>query len=177
MKQVEVQQLYNPVPQRVRVSWSQAVEVRVAVRGSENQLPVEGLGPQDPRLSSPAEWERCAAKGRGTWGKYVAVCSVSISPLTHNPFTTISNKVWEVNFSKEVCSFVIIVDYISACICIRIVVSRLYNTSNAGGLENAEYPVIAISSRSIMTRSGYTRQGPIYGLNRTKLWTKLNRLK
>ena len=41
-----------------------------------------------------------------------------------NPF---ENKVWEVYFSKEVCSFVIIVDYVSAYICIRIVVSRLYN--------------------------------------------------
>ena len=50
------------------------------------------------------------------------------SPLTHNRFATFSNKVWEVYFSKEVCSFVIIVDYVSACICIRIVVLRLYNT-------------------------------------------------
>ena len=118
------------MPQTVRVSWSQFVGVRVAVRSSENQFPTEGLGPQDPRLSSPAEWERSAAIVRGTWGQYVAVCSVSNSPLTHNPFATISNKVWEVYFSKEVCSFVIIVDYVSACICIRIVVSRLYNIGN-----------------------------------------------
>ena len=27
-----------------------------------------------------------AAKDRGSWGLYVAVCSVSNSPLTHNPF-------------------------------------------------------------------------------------------
>ena len=79
------------------------IGVWVAVRGSENQLPAEGLGPQDPRLSSPAEWERSAAIVRGTWGQYVAVCSVSNSPLTHNPFV---NKVWEVHFSKELCSFV-----------------------------------------------------------------------
>ena len=85
-------------------------------------------GPQDPRLNSPAEWKRSAAIARGTGGQYVAVCSVSNSPLTHNPFATLSNKVWEVYFSKEVCSFVIIVDYVSACICIHIVVSRLYNT-------------------------------------------------
>ena len=44
----------------------------------------------DPRLSSPAEWERSAAIVRGTWSQYVAVCSVSNSPLTHNPFTTLS---------------------------------------------------------------------------------------
>ena len=47
-KQVDVKQLYNPVSQTVWVSWSQFVGVRVAVRGSENQLPAEGLGPQDP---------------------------------------------------------------------------------------------------------------------------------
>ena len=52
---MDVKQLYNPVPQTVRVSWGQLVEVLVAVQGSENQLPAEGLGPQDPRLSSPAE--------------------------------------------------------------------------------------------------------------------------
>ena len=86
--------------------------------------PSRGLGPSGTRLSSQAEWERSAAKDRGTWGQYVAVCSVSNSPLTHKPF---ENKVWEVYFSKEACSFVIIVDYVSACICIRIVVSRLYN--------------------------------------------------
>ena len=108
--------------------WSQLVRVRVAVRGSENQLPAEGLGPPDPRLSCPAEWKRTTAKDRGTLGQYVAVCSVSNSPLTHNPFATLSNKVWEVYFSKEECSFVIIADYVSACICIRKIVSRLYSS-------------------------------------------------
>ena len=48
------------------------------------------MGPQDPRLSSPAERERSAAKDKGTGGQYVAVCSVSNSPLTHNPFVTLS---------------------------------------------------------------------------------------
>ena len=47
------------------------------------------MGPQDPRLSSPAERERSAAKDKGTGGQYV-VCSVSNSPLTHNPFVTLS---------------------------------------------------------------------------------------
>ena len=45
------------------------------------------MGPQEPRLSSQAERERSAAKDKGTGGQYVAVCSVSNSPLTHNPFT------------------------------------------------------------------------------------------
>ena len=103
----------------------QLVGVRIAVQGSENQLQTEGLGLQDPRLSSPAEWEISAAIVRGTWGQYVAICSITNSPLTHNPFATLSNKVWEVYFSKEVYSFVTIVDFDSECI--RIVVSRLYN--------------------------------------------------
>ena len=47
-KQVVVKQLYNPVPQTVRSSWSQLVGVRVAVRGSDNQLETEGFDPQDP---------------------------------------------------------------------------------------------------------------------------------
>ena len=51
------------------------------------------MGPQDLRLNSPEEQERSTAKDNGTGGQYVAVCSVSNSPLTHNPFVTISNKV------------------------------------------------------------------------------------
>ena len=97
-KQVGVKQLYNQVPQTVGVSWS-----------SRQWEPAPDWGLvalSDPRLSSSAEWERSAAIVRGTWGQYVAVCSVSNSPLTHNPF---ANKVWEVYFSKEVCSSIIIV--------------------------------------------------------------------
>ena len=84
------------------------------------------MGPQDPRLSSPTERERSAAKDKGTGAQYVAVCSVSNSPLTHNPYATISDKVWEVYFSKEVCSFVIIVDFVYACICICITAMQHY---------------------------------------------------
>ena len=125
--QVDVKQWYNPVPQTVWVSWCQLVGVRVTVRGSENQLPAEGLGPQEPRLSSPAEWERSAAIYQRDFGS-ICCSSVSNSSLTDNPFATLSNKVWEVYFSKEVCSFVIIVDYVSAYICVRIVVSWLCNS-------------------------------------------------
>ena len=85
----------------------------------ENQHPAEGaMGPQDLRLSSPAERERSAAKDKGTGSQYVAVCLRKgwNSPLIHNPFGTISNKVLEVYFSKELCPFVIIVDFVSACI-------------------------------------------------------------
>ena len=61
---------------------------------------------------------------RGTWGQYVAVSlrlqlpshtllTSTLSQPFRNPF---ENKVWEVYFHKEVCSVVIIVDYVSACI-------------------------------------------------------------
>ena len=57
--------------------------------------------------------KRKPAPSRGLWAlrnpdwaaqqneKYVAVCPVSNSPLTHNPFATISNKVWEVYFFRK----------------------------------------------------------------------------
>ena len=46
----------------------------------------------------------------------------------------------------------------------------------AGTLENAEYPFIAITPRSTLARSGSTWQGLIFGLNRNKLYTVLNRI-
>ena len=90
-KQVDIKQLYDPVPQTARVSWNQLVGVGVAVRGSENQLPAEGFGPQEHGFSSPAEWERSAATVRGTW--YFTVCSVFNSLLTRNPFATLLKNV------------------------------------------------------------------------------------
>ena len=48
------------------------------------------MGSQDPRLSSTAKRERSTAKDKGTGGQYVAVCSVFNSPITHNPFVTLS---------------------------------------------------------------------------------------
>ena len=51
-----VKQLYNPgATESSGLLESVAIEVRVAVRGSENQLPAEGLCSQDLRLSSLAE--------------------------------------------------------------------------------------------------------------------------
>ena len=95
----------------VGISWLQFELQFEAVRTSSRQ---RACGPQWPPVEHPAEWEGIAAIARGTWDQYVAVCSVSNSPLSHNPF---ENKVWEVHFSKEVCSFVIIFDYVSAYIC------------------------------------------------------------
>ena len=133
--QVGFKQLYNPVPQTVRVSWSQLVGVRVAVRCSENQLPAEGLGPQDPRLSSPAEWEKKCCYSQRNWGSIY--CSLFSLQLTSHD-TTLSQPFWikceRYIFLKNCVRSFIIVDYVSACICIRIVVSRLFNSRHKSEL-------------------------------------------
>ena len=131
-KQVVVKQLYNPVPQRVRVSWSQLqlkFELPLETVRTSSQQRAWAL--RTPGWAVQQNEKEVLLKTEKLWGQYVAVCSVSNSPLTHNPFATLSNKVWEVYFSKEVCSFVIVVDFVSACICIRIVVSRLYNNKSS----------------------------------------------
>ena len=124
-KQVDVKQLYNQVPQTVWVSWSSSCSSR-----QWEPAPDRGLRPSGPLLSSPGEWGRkkcCYSQ----WNLGSICFSLSPSPSHLSHITNISpfeNKVWEVHFSKEVCSFVIIVDYVSAYICIRIVVSWQYNT-------------------------------------------------
>ena len=116
------------------VSSRQSVRVRVAVPVGERMpaewesAPDRWLGPSVTPVEQPSRMrKKCCYGQRNSW----SICgSLSPSPnhLSHitniNPF---ENKVWEVYFYKEVCSFVIIVDYVSACICIRIVVSWLYN--------------------------------------------------
>ena len=110
-KQVDVKQLYNQVPQTawvsqsvrvssvpatVGVSWGQDARVRASSR-------LKAWALSDPRLSSPAKMRK---KYRGTLGQYVAVC-LRLQLTSHiQPTSTLSNKVWEVYFYKEVCSFV-----------------------------------------------------------------------
>ena len=82
----------------------QSLEAVVAVRSGENQTL------QGPRLLSPAGWERNAAIAKRAGGQYVAVFVQSPTHHSHNnPFVTISNKVWGMFFSKEVCPLVFIV--------------------------------------------------------------------
>ena len=54
-----------------------------------------------------------------------------------------------------------------------------WGSSNAGSLGSAEYPFITIAPRWTLAQSGSTWEGPMYGLNRTKLCTyaKYNCLK
>ena len=84
----------------------------------------------DPRLSSPAEWERRAAIVRGTWDQYIAVCSVSNSPITHNPFATLSGIKCERYFflKKSVRSSFLCWLCFRIYMCIRRVVSYGYTT-------------------------------------------------
>ena len=86
-KQVGVKQLYNKVLQTAWVSWSQLqLDLSCSSRQWEPARDRVLAALSDP----PSEWERSEAIVRGTWGQYVAGCSVSNSPLTHNPFATLS---------------------------------------------------------------------------------------
>ena len=103
-KQVGVKQWYNPVREEVQlvgVSLLQFEEVRTR--------PSRELGPRGPRLNSPAERGRNAAKDKGTGGQYVAVFVQSPTHLSHITLSQPFGIKWEVYFSEEVCSPVIIV--------------------------------------------------------------------
>ena len=104
-KQVDVKQLYNQVPQTAWVSCSSSCSSR-----QWEPAPDRGLGPSGPRLNSTAEWGRSAAIVRGTWSQYVAICSVSNSPLTdnqyqpfRNPFATLSRMKCERHIFLKKC--------------------------------------------------------------------------
>ncbi len=86
----------------------------------------------DPQLSSPARMQKKCNYGQKNLGSICSSLSPSPTNFSHttniNPF---KNKVWEIYFYKEVCSFVrslkfvIIVDYVSAYICICICIMSI----------------------------------------------------
>ena len=92
----------------------ESVQVRVAVAVGvswgtrcqrENQLADWGFGPSVTHCW--ARWERSAAMvARRTLGQYVAVCPRLQLTSHTQPTSTLSNKVWEVYFYKELWSFV-----------------------------------------------------------------------
>ena len=110
------------------VSWSQLqldFELQLeAVRTSSRQ---RDCGRQWPPVEQSSRMRKKCCYSQRNLGSIC--CSLFCLQLTSHtqPF---ENKVWEVHFSKDVCSFVNIVYYVSAYICIRIVVSRLYNNVN-----------------------------------------------
>ena len=86
----------------------QSLESVVSVPGVRTRS-LQRLGPQGPQLSCQGERERCVVIARRVGGQYVAVFVQSPTHLSHNnTFVTLSNKVWEVYFSKELCPFVVI---------------------------------------------------------------------
>ena len=89
-----------PVPVAIGVSWGQDAVVRASGRQ-------RALGPQWPQLSSPPKVRKKCCYGQRNFGSMCSSLSLSPIHLSHtrhiNPF---ENKVWEVYFYKEVCSFV-----------------------------------------------------------------------
>ena len=133
---------------KLELVWS--LESVVAVRGSESQLPDRGLmALGDPRLSSPAEWERSAAIARRAGGQYVAVFVQSPTHLSHITLLQPFQIKWEVYFSKELC-FVChyCVDYVSACVYVYgcICITAILQV----------YSFIVIAPRSTLAQSGST---------------------
>ena len=120
LKQVDVKQLYNPVLQEVRVSWRSEFGVCYWSSSRENQTQ-QRAGPSGLPVEQPRRMRNKCCYSQKSWGSICcSLCSVSNSPLTDKPFVTlrtISNKVWEVYFSKELC-FVRLycIDYVSAYI-------------------------------------------------------------
>ena len=110
-KKVNVKQLYNQVPQ---TAWLSQFEFQLQLESVGGQdasvrisLQTEGLRPSVTHgwAAEPGH-ERSAAMVRRTWGQYVAV-SPRLQLTSHTQLTsTLSNKVWEVYFYKDVCSFV-----------------------------------------------------------------------
>ena len=102
-------------------SWSSSCSSR-----QWEPAPSRGLRPQDPRLSSPAEWEK-----KCCYSQYVAVCSVSNSLLSQ---TTLSQpfriKCERYIFLKKcVRSSLLLIliphVYVYSCICITAIQHRL----------------------------------------------------
>ena len=107
------------------VSWTEDAEVRASGRQ-------RALGPQWPTVEQPQlRWERSAVMIRRTLGRYSSL-SPSPTHLSHTQHHSFGNKVWEIYFYKEVCSFVhwssyIVFNCVSTYICICI---WLYNRIN-----------------------------------------------
>ena len=73
---------------------------------SESQLQIEGFGPSVTHgwVTQP-RWGRSAAMVERRIWVNITVVPVSNSSLTHNKHHPFENKVWEIYFYKEVCSF------------------------------------------------------------------------
>ena len=108
-----VKQLYNPVLQEVRVSWRSEFGVNCCSSRRENQVPAEAE-PSGPSVEQPRRMRKKCCYSQKSWGSICcSLCSVSKSPLTHNPFRNpfvpFRIKCERYIFLKNCVSFVIIV--------------------------------------------------------------------
>ena len=107
--QVGVKQWYNPGATGSQLVWRQRSK-SVFHFEEWKPGPSKGWAPWPP-VEQPSRMRRkCCYSQCAGWGQYVAFFVQSPTHLSHNNhFVTLSNKVWEVYFSKELCPFVFIV--------------------------------------------------------------------
>ena len=114
-KQVGIKQLYNPVPQTVRVSWSQW-----------EPAPSRGLGPSGHPVEQPSRMRKKCCYSQRNLGPIC--CSLfSLQLISHTqPFRIKCERY--IFVKKCVCSSLLLIMFLHIYICIHIVVSWLYNT-------------------------------------------------
>ena len=168
-----VRQLYKQVPEAVWASWSQ---LGTRCR-SESQRQTEGFGPLVTHgWATPAKmWKKCCY-GQKNLGQYVAVCPRLQLTSHTQPTSTLSRIKCEryIFIKKCVHSFIeviIIVDYVSAYICIRVVVLRLYNTISSSNNES-----LKLVDQFICLGSNITSTESNVSTHKGKIWTAINKL-
>ena len=109
-KQVSVMKEYRQVRAAVELVDDRKARVRASLQtevcGSQRTL----VEPPQPRCGRSAKWvleDNTACYGQEKIWVNIAVCPCLHSSLTHNrTINPFENKVWEIYFYKEVCSFV-----------------------------------------------------------------------
>ena len=78
----------------------------------------------------------------------------SVQSPTHLSYTTLSQpfriKYERYIFSKEVCSFVIVIDFVSACICI--IVIQQYHTNLSGSLDTKDSGNVRLRTGAVVNQ-------------------------
>ena len=103
--------------------------LKIGCPRSENQLQAEGMGPQDPRLSSPDRVRKKCCYGQKNLGSICSSLFPSPTHLSHttniNPFATLSRIKWErYIFIKKRVRFVHWSS--SSCFCLHLVPSASF---------------------------------------------------
>ena len=121
----------------ISCSWSSSCSLR-----QWEPVPSRGLGPSGFPVGQPSRMrKKCCYSQRNLGSICCSLFGLQLTSHTQpfcNPF---ENKVWDVYFSKELCSFVIIVDYVSAYICMCIVVYVLCGYTTHGNKTKSKFPI------------------------------------